>query len=291
MLGGVDAVRARARRAAPGADAGASARRLGAGRVRAARRVHGAFDHVVADAVGLVAGGQPHVRVPGRVRRRPGARPARPGSWGALLVGVAISAVALCGWSLLTKVFPAAFATEETFARLRPPFDYWNSVGLAAALGIPPLLWLGARRSGHAAAQRARVARRSGSSSVCLMLAYSRGALLAAGLGLAALAGDRPAAPARAGRCSAACWSRPCRSSRGCSRRTAWPPIGATMALRVDAGQALRRAAAADGGRADRRRPRRRFPLRRAAPEPTPRGSAPAACSSPRSPPSRPSRS
>ena len=54
-------------------------------------------------------------------------------------------------WSLLTKVFPAALAPDESFARLRPPFDYWNSVGLAAALGIPPLLWLASRRSGHAA--------------------------------------------------------------------------------------------------------------------------------------------
>jgi hypothetical protein len=108
----------------------------------------------------------------------------RPQNWGALLVGVAISAVALAGWSLLTKVFPAAFATEETFARLRPPFDYWNSVGLAAALGIPPLLWLGSRRSGHAPLN-ALAWPALGLVAVCLMLAYSRGALLAAGIGIA----------------------------------------------------------------------------------------------------------
>ncbi len=108
----------------------------------------------------------------------------RPGNWSALLVGVAISAVALAGWSLLTKVFPAAFATEETFARLRPPFDYWNSVGLAAALGIPALLWLGSRRSGHAPLN-ALAWPALGIVAVCLMLAYSRGALLAAGLGMA----------------------------------------------------------------------------------------------------------
>ena len=74
-----------------------------------------------------------------------------PKRWSALLHGVAIGGVVICGWALLTKVFPAALAPDETFARLRPPFDYWNSVGLAAALGIPPLLWLAARRSGHAA--------------------------------------------------------------------------------------------------------------------------------------------
>ena len=74
-----------------------------------------------------------------------------PGRWSALLAGVAIAAVALCAWSLLTKVFPAALAPDEPFARLRPPFDYWNSVGLPRRSGIPPLLWLAARRSGHAA--------------------------------------------------------------------------------------------------------------------------------------------
>jgi hypothetical protein len=108
----------------------------------------------------------------------------RPQNWGALLVGVAISAVVLAGWSLLTKVFPAAFATEETFARLRPPFDYWNSVGLAAALGIPALLWLGSRRSGHAALN-ALAWPALGLVGVSLMLAFSRGALLAAAIGIA----------------------------------------------------------------------------------------------------------
>jgi hypothetical protein len=106
----------------------------------------------------------------------------RPGSWTALLAGIAISAVALAGWSVLTKVFPAAFATEETFARLRPPFDYWNSVGLAAALGVPALLWLGSRRSGHAALN-ALAWPGLGLLVMSLMLAVSRGALLAVTIG------------------------------------------------------------------------------------------------------------
>jgi hypothetical protein len=107
-----------------------------------------------------------------------------PASWSAMLAGIALSAVAIAGWSLLTKVFPAAFATEETFARLRPPFDYWNSVGLAAALGIPPLLWLGSRRSGHAALN-ALAWPALGLLTLSLMLAYSRGALLAVAIGVA----------------------------------------------------------------------------------------------------------
>jgi hypothetical protein len=108
-----------------------------------------------------------------------------PRQWSAMLIGVALAAVVICGWSLLTKIFPAALAPDESFARLRPPFQYWNSVGLAAALGIPPLLWLAARRSGHAAANVAAWPG-LGLLVLCLMLAFSRGALLAVGLALAA---------------------------------------------------------------------------------------------------------
>ena len=101
-----------------------------------------------------------------------------PGRWNALLGGIALGAVVVCGWALLTKVFPEAFAESEIFARLRAPFGYWNAVGIMAALGIPPLLWLAARRSGHAALG-ALAYPALGLLFVCLMLAYSRGALLA----------------------------------------------------------------------------------------------------------------
>ena len=75
-----------------------------------------------------------------------------------MLHGIALACVVVCGWALLTKVFPGALAEDETYARLRAPFGYWNAVGLMAALGIPPLLWLGARRSGPRGGQRARLA-------------------------------------------------------------------------------------------------------------------------------------
>jgi hypothetical protein len=107
-----------------------------------------------------------------------------PRRWGAVLHGIGLAAVAISGWALLTKVFPGALDKDETFARLRPPFDYWNSVGLSAALGIPPLLWLAARRSGHAAIN-ALAWPGLGLLTVCLLLSYSRGALLAIGIGLA----------------------------------------------------------------------------------------------------------
>jgi hypothetical protein len=43
---------------------------------------------------------------------------------------------------------PRGAVADETFARLREPFGYWNAVGLMAALGVPPLLWIAARRTG-----------------------------------------------------------------------------------------------------------------------------------------------
>ena len=106
-----------------------------------------------------------------------------PGRWPALLHGIALASVAVCCWALLTKVFPEAFAEQETFARLRAPFGYWNAVGLMAALGVPPLLWLASRRSGHAAAG-ALAYPGLGLLLVCLLLAYSRGALVALVVGI-----------------------------------------------------------------------------------------------------------
>ncbi len=106
-----------------------------------------------------------------------------PGRWAAVLHGVALGCVVVCGYALLTKVFPEALAADEVYARLRAPFGYWNAVGLMAASGIPPLLWLAARRSGHAGVNVLAYPG-LGVLIVCLMLAYSRGALLALVAGL-----------------------------------------------------------------------------------------------------------
>ena len=105
--------------------------------------------------------------------------------WPALLVGVGAGCLLVCGWALLTKVFPASLAPDETYARLREPFAYWNSVGLMAALGVPPMLWLAARRNGHAAVN-ALAWPAIGLLLVCMMLSYSRGALVALAFGIAA---------------------------------------------------------------------------------------------------------
>jgi hypothetical protein len=105
-----------------------------------------------------------------------------PGRWAGVVMGVGAGCLLVSVWALLTKVFPGSLAADETYARLREPFAYWNSVGLMAALGVPPMLWLAARRSGHAAAN-ALAWPGIGLLLVCLMLSYSRGALVALVIG------------------------------------------------------------------------------------------------------------
>ena len=107
-----------------------------------------------------------------------------PGRWPSLLGGVVLAGAFVCGYALLTKVFPGALNPDEVYARLREPFGYWNAVGLMAALAAPACLWLGARRSGHAALSVLAYPV-LGLLVVTVLLAYSRGALLALAIGCA----------------------------------------------------------------------------------------------------------
>ncbi len=107
-----------------------------------------------------------------------------PARLSSLLVGVLLASLVVSAYALATKVLPDLLNPAETYARLRNPFGYWNGVGLTAALGVPGCIWLGSRRAGHAAV---------GALAypglmvllVTIMLAYSRGALLALVVGLA----------------------------------------------------------------------------------------------------------
>jgi len=100
-----------------------------------------------------------------------------------LLIGVLLAGIVVSGYALATKVLPDLLNPGEVYARLRDPFGYWNAVGLTAALAVPGAIWLGSRRSGHAAlgalAYPAVML-----LLVTLVLAYSRGALLALAVGL-----------------------------------------------------------------------------------------------------------
>jgi hypothetical protein len=106
-----------------------------------------------------------------------------PHRWGAILGGTVVASSIICIYALLTKVFPGALNPDEVYARLREPFGYWNAVGLMAALGAPGCLWLGARRDGHAAIN-ALAYPALGLMLLTLLLAYSRGGLLALVIGV-----------------------------------------------------------------------------------------------------------
>jgi hypothetical protein len=108
---------------------------------------------------------------------------AAPGRWPAVLGGVTLAAVATCVYALLTKVFPGEFDAGDPYARLRAPYEYWNAIGLTAAMGVIGCMWLGARRAGHALLS-ALAYPAMGLMIVTLLLAYSRGALAALLLGL-----------------------------------------------------------------------------------------------------------
>lgn len=106
-----------------------------------------------------------------------------PGRWPAILGGLTLAAVVVCGYALLTKVFPASLDPSNRFARLNEPYGYWNAVGLSAAMGAVCCLWLGARRTGHALL-RALAYPAMSLVLLTLVLAYSRGALVALAAGL-----------------------------------------------------------------------------------------------------------
>ncbi len=107
-----------------------------------------------------------------------------PGRWRAVIGGVATAATAISLYALIVKVFPGALDSGDPLARLRAPFDYWNAVGVMAAMGIPACLWCGARREGSPAL-RVLTVPAIAILITALLLAYSRGALIAAIVGLA----------------------------------------------------------------------------------------------------------
>jgi hypothetical protein len=106
-----------------------------------------------------------------------------PERWPAVLGGIALASVVVCAYALLTKIFPGSLAPSDTFARLEEPYGYWNALGLTAAMGMICCMWLGARRSGHAFVS-ALAYPAAGLLLLTLVLAYSRGALVALAIGL-----------------------------------------------------------------------------------------------------------
>ena len=106
-----------------------------------------------------------------------------PARWRAVVGAVGGVAVVVCGYALLAKVFPATLNAGDTLGRLRVPFSYWNATGLMAALGLPACLWAGARSDAGRALRALSVPAIAVLATV-LILSYSRGALIAAVIGL-----------------------------------------------------------------------------------------------------------
>jgi O-antigen ligase len=109
-----------------------------------------------------------------------------PERWAAIIGAVVVLTVVVSGYVLLSKVFPSTIARSQQLlgARLSAPFGYPNAVGLLAALGLPACVWLGARRGGRPLL-RALSVPAIGVLVAALLLSYSRGALVAAVIGLA----------------------------------------------------------------------------------------------------------
>jgi hypothetical protein len=107
-----------------------------------------------------------------------------PGRWRAMVGGVAAAATVVSLYALIVKVFPGTLDPGDPLARLRAPFDYWNAVGVMAAMGIPACVWSGARPE-RSVAVRALSVPAIAILITALLLSYSRGALIAAIVGVA----------------------------------------------------------------------------------------------------------
>ena len=142
-----------------------------------------------------------------------------PRRWPALLGGIVLASVVVCGYALLTKSLPDHFADANRYARLYEPYGYWNALGLTAAMGAIGCMWLGARRAGHALLS-ALAYPAMGVLLLTLLLAYSRGALAALVDRAGAVVLHRAAAAARRGGAALGRASRPGRSPPGTSRTT-----------------------------------------------------------------------
>jgi hypothetical protein len=107
-----------------------------------------------------------------------------PERWVAIVGSIAMFATIISGYALLAKVFPGSLDRSDPFGRVNLPFDYWNAVGLVAAMGIPAWLWLGSRAD-DARASRALAVPAIALLLTTVVLTYSRSAVIAAIVGVA----------------------------------------------------------------------------------------------------------
>ena len=85
----------------------------------------------------------------------------------------------LSAYALARKVFPARSPPVRPSGRLQTPLGYWNAIGVMAAIGLPPCLWVWSRRDGAPVLRGLAVPARAILMSV-VVLSYSRSAAIAA---------------------------------------------------------------------------------------------------------------
>lgn len=108
-----------------------------------------------------------------------------PRRWAVLPTSMLLATTIILTIGLVGKVFPGTFEPEELFARLQQPLGYWNAVGALAAMNLVLALWFGTREHGYRPLNA--VAYPVAAISVAaLLMSYSRGALLAAAIGVIA---------------------------------------------------------------------------------------------------------
>ena len=105
---------------------------------------------------------------------------------GLLIGAVAIAVDALALYGLLTRLLPERLGTFDSVAayRLSAPVGYWNALGIVTAMGI--VLTFGVTARGRAAARVVAAAVLVGLGPT-LYFTFSRGAVVALGIGLLAL--------------------------------------------------------------------------------------------------------
>ena len=99
--------------------------------------------------------------------------------WAYVLAGVLALPL---GWALLGKAIPA-LGSSGRVARLSSPIGYWNALGLLFAMAVPLAVWLAARRE-HRHWLRSAGVVYIYALVVGLLLTYSRGGVLAAGVAI-----------------------------------------------------------------------------------------------------------
>jgi O-Antigen ligase len=92
---------------------------------------------------------------------------------------VLLAAVAIVAYGFAARIWPGSFDESEFSGRISQPFDYWNALAGAAAVGLVPGLWVGSRRSGWALG-RALAYPAVGVLIAAILIAQSRGALAGA---------------------------------------------------------------------------------------------------------------